>query len=40
MNSATELRPLVEAVDRRHHDAESDDGPGRDEIGRQQRAVE
>ena len=34
------VRPLIEAVDRRNHDLEGDDGPGRNEIGRQQRAVE
>ena len=35
-----DVRPLIEAVDRRNHDLEGDDGPGRNEIGRQQRAVE
>ena len=39
-NADRDVRPLVESVDRRHHDPEGDDGPGRNEIGRQQRAVE
>ena len=34
------IRPLVEAMDGRCRNLASDDGPCRDEIGRQQRAVE
>src|SRR5207237_10729089 len=32
--------PIIEAVERRKDDLEGRDGPGRNEIGRQQRAVE
>ena len=35
-----DARPIKEAVDRRDHDVEGDDGPGRDEIGGQQHAIE
>ena len=38
--SDRDVRPLIEPVDRRHHDPEGDDGPGRNEIGGEQRAIE
>ncbi len=35
-----DVRPLIERMDRRHHDSKGDDGPRRNEIGGEQRAVE
>ena len=35
-----DVRPIEQAVDRRDHDVEGDDGPGRDEIGGKQHAIE
>jgi hypothetical protein len=35
-----DVGPLIETVNRRNHDPERDEGPGRDEIGGEQHAVE